>query len=90
MSTDKKPEVETLMEVIPKTGLVYSEKSTMVELLCRPKLMAIKSAALLRLEELDKQAVATLSAGSKPLSATGMVSAAPSSSMGRANAAKRL
>lgn len=55
-------EPEPLTEVIPKTGLVFSEKSTMVELLCKPKLMPIKSEALIRLEALDTEATAALNA----------------------------
>jgi hypothetical protein len=53
---------EPLTEVIPKTGLVFSEKSTMVELLCKPKLMPIKSEALIRLETLEKEATIALNA----------------------------
>lgn len=55
-------EPEALTEVIPKTGLVFSEKSTMVELLCKPKLMPIKSEALIRLEALEKEATIALNA----------------------------
>lgn len=82
------PEVEPISEVLPKTGLVYSEKSTMVEVLCKPKLMAIKSSSLIRLEELEKQAIANLNSGGRI--GTAMTTVAPQSSSGRPAAAKRL
>lgn len=53
-------ELEPLKEILPKNGLVYSEKSNLIEVLCRPRLMPIKSRALQRLEELDKEAAATI------------------------------
>ena len=73
---------EALTEVLPKTGLVFSEKSTMVEILCKPKLMPIKSAALIRLETLEREAVSTLNEVSRVATAMGHA-AAPASSMGR-------
>ncbi|CEG38705.1 protein [Plasmopara halstedii] len=45
-----------IQEVLPKTGLVYSERGNLTEVLCKPKIMPIKSATLLRIEEIDKQA----------------------------------
>lgn len=38
-----------------KAGLVFSESVPLCELLCKPKLLAIRSAALERLEHLDEQ-----------------------------------
>ena len=32
-----------LQEVLPKAGLVYSEKGNLSEVLCKPKIMPIKS-----------------------------------------------
>mmetsp|Transcript_73674 Transcript_73674/g.85582 ORF Transcript_73674/g.85582 Transcript_73674/m.85582 type:complete len:110 (+) Transcript_73674:62-391(+) len=69
-SSPTSADADALTEVIPKTGLVYSEKSTMVELLCKPKVMAIKSASLLRLEELEKEAIAAMSAAATHRAAT--------------------
>ena len=43
-----------ILEIMPKAGLVYSEKGTFSETLCRPKLLAIKSLALEKLEQLEK------------------------------------
>lgn len=45
-----------LREILPRTGLVYSDKSTMIEILSKPKLMAIKSSALEKLEKIGKEA----------------------------------
>ncbi len=45
----------TITEILPTTGLVYSEKSSMTELLCRPKILPIKSMALEKLEKLEKE-----------------------------------
>ena len=39
-----------IQEVLPKAGLVYSEKGNLSECLCKPKIMPLKSAALRRLE----------------------------------------
>jgi hypothetical protein len=36
--------------------LVYSERGNLTEVLCKPKLLAIKSATLLRMEAMEKQA----------------------------------
>lgn len=44
-----------LKEVIPQNGLVYSEKGNFTEILCKPKIMPIKSLTLLKLEEMEKQ-----------------------------------
>ena len=46
-----------LQEVLPKAGLVYSEKGNLSEVLCKPKVMAIKSPSLEKLEELEKMAM---------------------------------
>ena len=45
-----------IQEVLPKAGLVYSEKGNLSEVLCKPKIMPIKSVALERLEALEKEA----------------------------------
>ncbi|KAK3262417.1 hypothetical protein CYMTET_28728 [Cymbomonas tetramitiformis] len=46
----------TLQEVLPKAGLVYSEKGNLSEVLCKPKIMPLKSITLERLEEMEKAA----------------------------------
>ena len=45
-----------ISEVIPKSGLVYSEKGSLAYALCKPKIMPIKSVTLLKLEEMEKKA----------------------------------
>ena len=52
-ATDDRP---TLLEVLPKAGLVYSEKGNLSEVLCKPKIMPIKSVSLERLEAMEQQA----------------------------------
>jgi BBSome-interacting protein 1 len=42
-----------LQEVLPKSGLVVSEKSGVSELLCKPKLLPLKSITLQKLEEME-------------------------------------
>jgi len=44
-----------LQEVLPKAGLVYSEKGNLSEVLCKPKIMPIKSMTLEKLEEMEAQ-----------------------------------
>ncbi len=45
-----------LQEVLPKAGLVYSERGNLSEILCKPKIMPIKSLTLMQIEEMEKQA----------------------------------
>ena len=47
-----------LHEVLPKSGLVYSEKGNLSEVLCKPKIMPIKSASLEKLEQMEAKAKA--------------------------------
>ena len=49
-------EAPGLHEVLPKAGLVYSEKGNLSEVLCKPKIMPIKSSVLQKLEEMESQA----------------------------------
>lgn len=43
--------------MLPKAGLVYSEKGNLGEVLSKPKIMPIKSLTLQRLEEMEKRAI---------------------------------
>lgn len=45
-----------LQEVLPKAGLVYSERGNLTEVLCKPKILPIKSATLLKIEGIEQQA----------------------------------
>lgn len=49
----KTDEDHQLKEILPKAGLVYSEKATLSEVLCKPKLLPLKSATLMKLENLE-------------------------------------
>ncbi len=42
-----------------QAGLVYSEKGSLGEILCKPKLMPIKSATLLAMEQREREVLAT-------------------------------
>jgi BBSome-interacting protein 1 len=42
-----------LSEVLPKAGLVVSEKGSLTEILCKPKLLPLKSITLQKLEEIE-------------------------------------
>jgi len=53
---DAKSGKVAITEVLPKAGLVYSEKGNLTEVMCKPKIMPIKSASLLKLEEMEKAA----------------------------------
>lgn len=55
--------VAVLSEVLPKAGLVYSKKSNLSEVLCKPKIMPLKSMTLEKLEQLEKQALALRQGG---------------------------
>ena len=40
-----------IREVLPKSGLVYSERGGLAEVLCKPKILPIKSKVLLQLSK---------------------------------------
>ena len=50
------PAKKSLQEVLPKAGLVYSEKGNLSEVLCKPKIMPIKSLTLEKIEDMEAQA----------------------------------
>ena len=45
----------SLREILPKTGLLYSEKNGLIEVLCKPKIMPIKSVTLEKIEKMEKE-----------------------------------
>ena len=53
---DAQPKQPILQEVLPKAGLVYSEKGNLSEVLCKPKIMPIKSLTLEKIEDMEAQA----------------------------------
>ena len=52
------PAKPVLHECLPKAGLVYSEKGNLSEVLCKPKILPIKSITLEKLEQMEAQAAA--------------------------------
>ncbi|WZN60441.1 cilia BBSome complex subunit 10 [Chloropicon roscoffensis] len=44
-----------VQEVLPKSGLIFSEKHKPSEILCKPKIMPLKSITLEKLEEMQRQ-----------------------------------
>ena len=61
MNMSNKPATsDNINFILPKAGLLFSDKGGQTEILCKPKLMAIKSAELQRLESMEK----TINAGS--------------------------
>eukprot|EP00752_Nemacystus_decipiens_P001481 g1456.t1 len=55
MEKTAKQESSRITELLPRNGLVYSEKTNLSEVLCKPKLMPIKSITLQKLEQLEEQ-----------------------------------
>jgi len=47
-------------EILPKSGLVYSEKTSLSEVLCKPKIMPLKSITLEKIEQMEKAALRQL------------------------------
>ena len=54
---DKKKEelIKSLKNVLPKHGKLFSEPPSSSEVLCKPKLLPLKSITIRKLEELDKE-----------------------------------
>ena len=46
--------IKKLREIIPKNGIVYNEKQELNDVLCKPKLLPLKSFTIRKLEELEK------------------------------------
>jgi hypothetical protein len=45
-----------LSEVLPKTGLVYSDRGSIAEVMCKPILLPLKSVGLQHIEEQERLA----------------------------------
>ncbi|GBF99517.1 hypothetical protein Rsub_11951 [Raphidocelis subcapitata] len=45
-----------IAEVLPRTALVVSEKGGLSEVLCKPRIMPLKSVTLIKLEEMEAKA----------------------------------
>jgi BBSome-interacting protein 1 len=46
--------IKQLTNLVPKNGVVYNEKIDFPEILCKPKLLPLKSMTLKKLEDLEK------------------------------------
>lgn len=44
-----------LKSIIPKTGMVFSKRDEFTEIMCKPKLIPLKSLNLMKLEEMEKE-----------------------------------
>ena len=55
---DQQSSGQKITEVLPKAGLVYSEKGNLTEVLCKPKIMPLKSVTLERIEEMGAKRAA--------------------------------
>jgi BBSome-interacting protein 1 len=44
-----------LKEIVPKNGIVFNEKNEFSEILCKPKLLPLKSVNIKKLESLEKE-----------------------------------
>jgi len=52
---DAEPAELIIHEVLPKVGLVFSEYPASSEVLCKPKILPLKSAVLQKLESLEER-----------------------------------
>ena len=59
---NKRGQMDALTEVLPRIGAVLVEKGPLTEVLCKPKLLPIKSAALEKAEAIAKAAEDALAA----------------------------
>lgn len=47
--------LKKLREIVPKNGIVFNEKNEFSEILCKPKLLPLKSMNIKKLENLEKE-----------------------------------
>ena len=51
---EQKDVIKQLRNLVPKNGVVFNEKIDFPEILCKPKLLPLKSMTLKKLEDLEK------------------------------------
>ena len=56
----------SLKPVIPKSGLVFTDKNIFNEIVCKPKLLPLKSLTLQKLEDMEKQLLHQQNAEPRP------------------------
>ena len=61
--SDSRDKKDVIQEILPKAGLVYSEKANLSEVLAKPKIMPIKSVTLEKLEQMGKVAANAANSG---------------------------
>ena len=47
--------LKNLKEIVPKSSIVYNEKNEFSEILCKPKLLPLKTMNIKKLEKLEKE-----------------------------------
>lgn len=52
----EEPKRDLIHEILPKSGLVYSERGGLAEVLCKPKILPLKSAVIEQLQKIEQQA----------------------------------
>ena len=55
MDNKKEDLIKSLKNALPKNGLLYNETNNFELVLCKPKLLPLKSITIRKLEELDKE-----------------------------------
>lgn len=52
----KKSILEQLDAILPRSGIVFSESDELCHVLCKPKILPLKSITLQKIEEMEKNA----------------------------------
>ena len=55
MDKNKEELIKSLKTVIQNDGILFNETKNFAEVLCKPKLLPLKSITIRKLEELDKE-----------------------------------
>ena len=55
MNKKKEELIKALKNTTPKYGILFNETSNFAEVLCKPKLLPLKSITIRKLEEIDKE-----------------------------------
>jgi BBSome-interacting protein 1 len=48
-------DMSKIKEIIPKNGIVFNEKIEFPEVLCKPKILPLKSVTLKKLEQMERE-----------------------------------
>ena len=55
MDKSKEDLIKSLKTIVQNNGILFSETKNFAEVLCKPKLLPLKSITIRKLEELDKE-----------------------------------